>query len=165
MATRQELVNWMTEKKENLTFESKVQLIYDFWTLRKYLEKKEPEYKKQIQNLETERDKYKADWERDKLNQKELNFLKNMPNWFGNFQYKPNLPIPDKDLQIIKHNLANSQSRNLADYPHLANAVRLEAFTWDFLIYLAENYQALINKLNDLETKTQVLLNKELTEE
>ena len=68
----------MEEQKETLPFESKVQLIYDFWTLRKYLEKKEPEYKKQIQDLETEKNQYQINWERDKLNTSELNFLKNM---------------------------------------------------------------------------------------
>ncbi|MCE8169311.1 MAG: hypothetical protein I3273_04270, partial [Candidatus Moeniiplasma glomeromycotorum] len=35
MTSKQELIKWMTETREGLTFESKVQLIKDFWEWKK----------------------------------------------------------------------------------------------------------------------------------
>lgn len=37
MNNKQELVKWMTEKREDLPFESKVQLLWDFWQNRKQI--------------------------------------------------------------------------------------------------------------------------------
>ena len=42
---KQELIKWMTEKRENLTFESKVQLIKDFWYEREEIGANSKEFK------------------------------------------------------------------------------------------------------------------------